>query len=74
MSTNVDTEGVDQLVDDKVSCDRHMMWSTCLPSEGEVSIKISLTHTHSLGGLKIWNYNESPDGCYKGVSIDLSIG
>ncbi|CAF4112496.1 unnamed protein product, partial [Didymodactylos carnosus] len=52
--------------------DNHM-WLTPFSKKEKVRIFISLSSSKSLHGLRIWNYNKSPDDTFRGVSISLEM-
>lgn len=58
-----------RLIDgENVSCDEKHMWLCPFSPKDRIRITISLTVTKKLHGLRIWNYNKSPEDTYRGVS------
>ncbi len=52
---------------ENVTCDENHMWLCPFNRKDKVRIIITLSVSKRLHGLRIWNYNKSPDETYRGV-------
>ena len=52
-----------------VTCDDRHMWLCPFSRKEKNRIMITLSVSKRLHGLRIWNYNKSPDDTYRGVSV-----
>ncbi|XP_061823519.1 katanin-interacting protein isoform X2 [Nerophis lumbriciformis] len=65
-----DLRTLDKIIDGhNITMDDHHMW--LIPfSYGEAhTLTISFPHTQTIAGLRIWNYNKSPEDSYRGVKV-----
>ncbi|CAF0733393.1 unnamed protein product [Adineta steineri] len=63
-----DVRTLDKLFDDEnVTCKDTHMWLCPYNTKEKVRIIITLSGPKRLHGLRIWNYNKSPDDTYRGV-------
>ena len=58
---------------ENITCDDRHMWLCPFTRREKNRIMISLSVSKRLHGLRIWNYNKSPDDTYRGVSFKLKI-
>jgi len=54
---------------ENVTCDDYHMWLCPFSTKEKVRIMITLSVSKRLHGLRIWNYNKSPDDTYRGVNL-----
>ncbi|CAF0823250.1 unnamed protein product [Adineta steineri] len=63
-----DVQTLDKLFDsENVTCDENHMWLCPFNRKDRVRIIIVLSVSKKLHGLRIWNYNRSPDDTYRGI-------
>ncbi|CAF3553894.1 unnamed protein product [Rotaria sp. Silwood1] len=63
-----DVQTLDKLFDgENVTCDENHMWLCPFNKKDKVRIIITLSVSKKLHGLRIWNYNRSPDDTYQGI-------
>ncbi|UJR31677.1 hypothetical protein I4U23_019158 [Adineta vaga] len=63
-----DVRTLDKLFDgENVTCSDRHMWLCPFSIKERVRIMITLSVSKRLHGLRIWNYNKSPDDTYRGV-------
>jgi hypothetical protein len=56
---------------ENVTNDEHHMWLCPFNRKDRVRIIITLSVSKKLHGLRVWNYNKSPDDTYRGVRMFL---
>lgn len=54
---------------ENVTCDKDHMWLCPFNRQEKVRLMITLSVSKKLHGLRIWNYNASPEDSYRGVNL-----
>ncbi|XP_031417223.1 katanin-interacting protein isoform X4 [Clupea harengus] len=65
-----DLRTLDKLIDGQnITMEDEHMWLIPFSSDAEHRLTIQLPTEHTLTGLRVWNYNKSPEDTYRGVKV-----